>query len=144
MAKSAFSEDQLQAIEAAIAQAERKTSGELRVHIESRCKEDVMDHAAALFEALRMQETAERNGVLIYLAVDDHKFAILGDAGIHARVPHGFWDDAYAQSLPHLRHENWTKGLIAAIEAASTALAAHFPCRENDANELSDTISFGP
>jgi len=138
-----FTEEQLKEIRNAIADAERRTSGEIRVHIESRCKEDVMDHAAAMFAQLHMHETAARNGVLIYLATEDRKFAIIGDAGINARVGDDFWQTTYDHALPHLRAGRWTAGLTSAIAEAGEALAEHFPFQADDVNELSDEISFG-
>jgi uncharacterized membrane protein len=138
-----FTEEQLKEIRNAIADAERRTSGEIRVHIESRCKEDVMDHAAAMFAQLHMHETAARNGVLIYLATEDRKFAIIGDAGINARVGDDFWQTTYDHALPHLCAGRWTTGLTSAIAEAGEALAEHFPYQADDVNELSDEISFG-
>ena len=82
MAKDLFTEEQQLQIVAAVKEAELNTSGEIKVHIERRCKEDVLDHAAFMFDQLEMQKTELRNGVLIYLAVEDRKLAILGDAGI--------------------------------------------------------------
>lgn len=138
-----LSESDLNAVRNEIAKAEKKTSGELRVHVESRCREDVMDHASAIFASLKMYETAERNGVLIYLSTNDRKFAILGDAGIHAKVGQGFWDAAYAHAMPHLKKGDWRAGLVEAIREAGEALAEHFPYQVDDVNELSDEISFG-
>lgn len=142
-AKQHFTEENLRDIRNAIANAERRTSGEIRVHIESRCKEDVMDHAAAMFAELHMHETAARNGVLVYLATVDRKFAIIGDAGINVRVGDDFWQTAYDHALPHLKAGRWTQGLISAISEAGEALAQHFPYQTDDVNELSDEISFG-
>lgn len=142
-AKHHFTEENLREIRNAIAKAERRTSGEIRVHIESRCKEDVMDHAAAMFAELHMHETAARNGVLIYLATVDRKFAIIGDAGINARVGVDFWQTTYDHALPHLKSGRWTAGLTSAIAEAGEALAQHFPFQADDVNELSDEISFG-
>ena len=75
----------------AIEMAELNTSGEIRVHIESKCKEDTLDHAAFIFEKLEMHKTEQRNGILFYIALKDHKFAVLGDAGIHQKVGDEFW-----------------------------------------------------
>ena len=85
----------------AIEKAEHQTSGEIRVHIESKCRAEVLDRAAWLFKKLKMHETKDRNGVLIYLSINDHKFAIIGDAGINKVVPEGFWNgDWKIPSLP--------------------------------------------
>ena len=87
MVKDLFTAKQQATIVAAIKEAEQNTSGEIKVHIEKKCKEEVLDHAAFIFDALEMQNTELRNGVLIYLAVEDRKLAILGDAGINLKVP---------------------------------------------------------
>jgi len=91
MAEKLFSQQDRTVIIDAIKEAERETSGEIQVHLESHCKGDVLDRAAEVFELLKMHKTQYRNAVLFYLATDDHKFAILGDAGINAVVPNNFW-----------------------------------------------------
>lgn len=138
-----LSQADLDAIHAAIAAAELETSGEIRVHIDSRCNEDVMDRAATIFEELEMHKTEARNGVLIYLAIKSRKFAILGDAGINSKVPEGFWDEAYAHSLPLLQEERWAEALSGAACEAGQALKTFFPYAKGDTNELSDEVSFG-
>ena len=137
------SQADLDAIHAAIAAAELETSGEIRVHIDSRCAEDVLDRAAAIFEELQMHKTEARNGVLIYLATYSRKFAILGDAGINAQVPMGFWDEAYAHALPLLKEEKWGEALTGAVYEAGQALKKYFPYAQGDTNELTDEVSFG-
>jgi len=92
MASKLFSPEQKAHIVASIKEAETQTSGEIQVHIESRCKGSVLDRAAKVFEMLKLNQTKDRNGVLVYLAVEDHKFAILGDAGINSLVPANFWE----------------------------------------------------
>ena len=93
-----FTKIQKEQIKTAVAEAENNTSGEIRVHIDNHCKEDVMDRAAWWFGKLEMQKTEQRNGVLFYLAVKDHKFAILGDMGINAKIADDFWDhDGFRQ-----------------------------------------------
>ena len=92
-ASSFFTKEEQDQILAAIKEAEKETSGEIRIHIETTCPGDVLDRAAWIFKKLGMDKTAERNGVLFYLAVKDRKFAIIGDAGINAKVPEGFWDE---------------------------------------------------
>ena len=91
------------AVEKAIAAAELQTSGELRVHIETTCKGDVMDRASVVFAALKMHKTEARNGVLVYLSTEDRKFAILGDMGINAKVDDGFWQATHDLALPLLK-----------------------------------------
>jgi uncharacterized membrane protein len=130
-------------IVAAIREAEKNTSGEIRVHIESYCPENVMDRAAHYFKTLKMHQTALRNGVLFYLAYKDRKFAILGDAGINARVPVGFWDDIKEEMLAMFRIGDFAGGLEKGILMAGQQLKTHFPYQKDDVNELSDEISFG-
>ena len=137
-----FTRDQQAQILAAVKEAENETSGEIRVHIETSCHEDVLDRAAWIFKKLRMHSTAERNGVLFYLAVDDRKFAVLGDAGINSKVPPGFWDDVKVLLQNNFREGKFTEGLSEGIILAGTHLKKHFPHKKDDLNELSDEISF--
>lgn len=130
-------------IEAAIASAEQLTSGELRVHIESKCSAEPLDRASTVFAALSMHKTEARNGVLIYLSTEDRKFAIIGDAGINKVVNDDFWQVAYDASLPHLKSGDWTTALCLAVEACGGALSKFFPYSEDDVNELEDGISWG-
>ena len=129
-------------IETAIAQAELKTSGEIRVHIDEECNEDVLDHAAYVFQELEMHKTAQRNGVLFYVSLD-HKFAILGDAGINAKVPEHFWEEARDVVLTNFKAGKFAEGLEKGIALAGEKLAAHFPYQTNDVNELSNEVTFG-
>ena len=142
-ARDFFSPEQQKAITNAIAEAEHKTSGEIRVHIENNLREDVLDRAAWLFRKLGMNRTEHRNGVLIYLAVKSRKFAILGDKGIHKAVPENFWDEIKHRMLGFFKEEKFTEGLVYAVSAAGEHLKKSFPYQENDKNELSDDISFG-
>ena len=144
MATSNFLSDQEQAnILNAISDAESHTSGEIRLHLESRCRGDVLDRAAVVFETLAMHKTSLRNGVLFYLAMDDRKFAILGDAGIHAAVPDGFWNEVRDQVIAGLSEGKPAEGLASGICLAGQQLSTHFPLEANDINELSNDISFG-
>lgn len=134
--------DKLQ-ITNAIRVAETNTSGEIRVHIEKYCKGDVLDRAAYIFEKLEMHKTVLRNGVLFYVAVDDQKFAILGDAGINLKVPENFWEGIKESVLVEFREGNYAGGLSKGIIMAGEQLKIHFPYQSGDVNELSDEISFG-
>lgn len=134
--------DKLQ-ITNAIRVAETNTSGEIRVHIENNCMGDVLDRAAYLFEKLEMHKTALRNGVLFYLAVEDRKFAILGDAGINQKVPENFWEGTRDTVLSKLKEGRISQGLAEGIVMAGEQLKTHFPYQKDDVNELSDEISFG-
>lgn len=143
MTKEAFTEEAKKEIVNAIKEAEKNTSGEVKVHLENRCKEDVMDRAAHIFKTLKMHKTDLRNGVLFYLAVEDRKFAILGDAGINRKVPENFWDDIKEQTLAHFKDGEFGKGLSEGIKKAGEQLSTHFPYQQDDKNELPDDISFG-
>ena len=138
-----FSSEQKMLVRQAIAAAELETSGEIRVHIERHCRGDVLDRGAYLFEKLGMHKTAGRNGVLFYLAVEDQKFAILGDAGINAVTPEDFWDNIKEKMQAEFREGRFAEGLQWGIRQAGDSLKEHFPHRDDDINELPDDISFG-
>ncbi len=138
-----FTEENKLQITNAIRVAETNTSGEIRVHIENNCKDDVLDRAAYIFEKLEMQKTKLRNGVLFYLAVKDHKFAILGDGGINAKVADDFWECTKEAVLSKLKEGLYSEGLSDGIIRAGEKLKEHFPYQADDVNELSDEISFG-
>ncbi len=141
-ASTFFTSEQQALILAAVKEAENQTSGEVRVHIETNCDEDVLDRAAWVFKQLAMHKTAERNGVLFYLAVSDRKFAVIGDAGINSKVPAGFWDDVKELLLIKFREGKFTEGLTEGIIRAGEHLRKHFPHKLDDVNELPDEISF--
>ncbi len=142
-AKNFFSKNDREKITEAIKEAELNTSGEIRVHIEGHCKADVLDRAAFLFKELKMHKTELRNGVLFYLAVDDHKFAILGDAGINKVTGNDFWDQIKEKMQQHFKEQKFTEGLVEGIKMAGQQLKTFFPYQEDDINELSNEISFG-
>ncbi len=137
-----FSEAEKKQITDAIVQAELNTSGEIRLHVEGRCKIDVLDRAAYVFGKLEMDQTAQRNGVLFYLAVYDRKFAILGDAGINKLVPSNFWDKIKEIMLSFFKEGKFADGLSKGILMAGEQLKTNFPYQSDDINELSDEISF--
>lgn len=143
MAKDVFTEAEQNAVRMAIQEAEKTTSGEIKVHIENHCKEDALDRAAYVFEELEMQQTELRNGVLFYLAIKDRQFAILGDVGINLKVPKGFWDGISDLMLNYFKQGQFAIGLSEGVKAAGKALSEHFPYQSDDENELSDDISFG-
>ena len=130
-------------VENAIKEAERNTSGEIRVHIETEIKGDVLDRAAYLFEYLGMHKTAQRSGVLFYLATKSRKFAILGDAGINAKVPADFWDHIKETMGAAFAEGKFAEGLSQGILTSGQQLKNHFPYLKDDENELSNDISFG-
>jgi len=126
----------------AIKEAEKNTSGEIRVHIENHCKGNILDRASEVFAILNMHKTALRNGVLFYIALKDKKFAILGDAGINHKVPSNFWDAIKEQMQILLKEGKTADALASGIAQAGVALKSHFPYETDDINELSDEISF--
>jgi uncharacterized membrane protein len=142
-ARNFFSKEQQKSIQNAIAAAELNTSGEIRVHIDDKCKGDVIEQAAIRFNYLKMDKTELRNGVLFYLAVNDQLFAIIGDKGINEKVPEGFWDDIRDTMLAHFKKQEFTEGLSKGIEMAGEKLKMHFPLQHNDKNELSNEVTFG-
>ena len=142
-AKKFFSTEQQDSIIKAIEIAEHATSGEVRVHIDDACKGEVLDAATHMFHKLKMDKTELRNGVLFYLAVNDKKFAILGDKGINEKVPENFWDTIKETMLSYFKQGHFTQGLCKGIEMAGEKLKTHLPYQSEDRNELSDEISFG-
>lgn len=138
-----FTEENKLHIINAIRVAETNTSGEIRVHIEKHCKGEVLDRAAYIFEKLEMHKTNLRNGVLFYLAVEDRKFAILGDAGINKVVAEDFWEGTKDIVMVKLKGKLFADALSDGIIKAGEQLKQHFPYQDDDVNELSDEISFG-
>ena len=141
--KQFFSQAQKEAIQSAIAEAELNTSGEIRVHIDDRCPVAPVEKAIEVFEKLKMHETELRNGVLIYLALKDHKLAIVGDQGINDAVADNFWDEIKNNLIESFKKGLYAEGLTDGIKSAGKQLKAHFPYQSDDINELSNEISFG-
>ena len=142
LAKNFFSPEQQEDIKQAVLNAELDTSGEIQVHIENSCAGDVLIRAAQVFQKLKMDRTKLHNGVLIYLAIENRKFAIIGDTGINDVVPEDFWEQIKLNMLTRFRDGEFTLGLSEAILAAGVQLKHHFPYHRSDVNELSDDISF--
>jgi uncharacterized membrane protein len=139
-----FSEEEQQYLIEAIQEAEKLTSGEVKVHIEKKCQTaDVMERAKEVFLFLNLHQTAERNGVLFYLAYEDRKFAVLGDKGIDEKVPADFWNSTKDLLRTHFANAQYLDGLRKGIEEAGLQLKKHFPYQSGDINELPDDISFG-
>ena len=139
-----FSEIEQQQIIAAIQQAERSTSGEIKVHVEKRCPtETPLKRAEDLLCELGLRNTILRNGVLFYLAYEDHQFAILGDEGIYAKVPSDFWLSTKDLLRSHFSKGEFVEGFCKAIEEAGRQLQHYFPSRVDGTNEIPDDISFG-
>jgi uncharacterized membrane protein len=142
-ARKFFSPAQQEDILHAIMAAELDTSGEIRVHIEDECSGDVIDRALEVFHKLGMQKTNLKNGVLFYLALQNRKFAVLGDKGIHEKVGDEFWDRIKLELIGHFRNDEFTECLSHGIRLAGEQLKQYFPYKRNDVNELPDDISFG-
>ncbi|SMB85313.1 protein of unknown function DUF477 [Hymenobacter roseosalivarius DSM 11622] len=130
---------------AAIQQAEIKTSGEIRVHLEDTCPTpEPLDRAAQVFAELNMHRTAQRNGVLFYLAWEARRFAVIGDSGINAAVPDDFWETTKETVLKHFRTNDYVTGLEKGVRMVGEQLQHFFPYdAATDRNELDDSISFG-
>ncbi|GAB2542588.1 TPM domain-containing protein [Rufibacter soli] len=145
MARENITEADEALIVKAIQDAENNTSGEIRVHIEDTCDGQVLDRATQVFAYLHMHQTKLRNGVLFYVALKSHKFAVLGDAGINAVVPKNFWEEITQQVIADFKQGNYAQGLSVGIQRAGEQLKQYFPFagEHKDINELSDDISFG-
>ncbi|HEY1047677.1 MAG TPA: TPM domain-containing protein [Bacteroidia bacterium] len=138
-----MNEAERQMVQAAIKEAELKTSGEIRVHVESTCNSNVIERAVSVFKEINMHLTAERNGVLIYLSIKDQKLAIIGDKGINDVVPDGFWDEIKDSMVANFKNKQFQKGLVEGIHKIGEKLMEYFPFKGDDKNELSNDISFG-
>ena len=136
-----LSKEDEEAVVAAIKEAELHTSGEIRVHIEAHTDEDHFEHALKVFQQLEMHQTEQRNGVLVYIAVDDHQFVILGDEGINKLVADDFWNNTKDVMQAHFRKGDFRAGLVEGILKAGQELKTHFPYEKGDEDELSNEIS---
>jgi uncharacterized membrane protein len=137
-----LSVEQQALILSAIKEAEENTSGEIRVHMETSLSGDVLDRAAWIFRKMGMHKTEKRNGVLFYLAVENKKFAVIGDAGINSKVPGNFWDTTKELLEKYFREGKYAEGLREGILMAGSQLKEHFPHKRDDINELPDEISY--
>lgn len=126
----------------AISNAESKTSGEIKVHIQRVCNEDPVKHAGKIFQQLGMYKTENRNGILFYLAVKSKSFALVGDIGIHEKVGQSFWDEIRDEVIGFLKQGKIAEGLVAGIHKCGDQLKNHFPAnKQNNPNEISNDIS---
>lgn len=132
-----------QRLVAAIQAAELRCSGEIRVHLVRRCNTEPAEAAAAIFEQLGMRNTEKRNGILIYVAWKNHRFAVIGDAGIHEKVGADFWLKVHDAMKEKFQLEDLTGGIEAGIHMVAEQLVAFFPRSDHDKNELDDSISYG-
>ena len=143
--KDFFTAEEKQQLVDAIQKAEQRTSGEVRLFVESKCRYvDAMDRAKEIFLQLGMDKTELRNATLIYVAVDDHQAAILGDEGIHQKVGMEYWKNEVSKMLMQFKKNHLVDGLCIAITDLGEALYEHFPYNsDTDKNELPDEIVFG-
>lgn len=142
--KEFFSEAEQQQIVQAIRDAERMSSGEIRVYVESRCAYvDAMDRAKEIFHRLQMYNTRERNGVLLYIAMKDRQFAILGDEGIHQKVGNDFWKMQIMELKQAFRKNAFVEGIAKCVKEIGASLQNYFPYQSDDDDELPDDIVFG-
>jgi len=139
---SLFSDLEQDKIAAAIANAEKATSGEIRIAIDKHCTIDPFERATEYFTQLDMDKTSQRNGVLIYLAHADHKFAIIGDLGINRLVPADFWETTKIAMTAHFAKGDLAEGIIAGVALAGEKLALYFPPQVGDINELPNDIAY--
>ncbi|MDE3124372.1 MAG: TPM domain-containing protein [Bacteroidota bacterium] len=140
-----FSEKEKENIVSAIQQAEKMTSGEIRVYIENICSHtSPVERAKEIFSELHMYETHQRNGVLVYIAIKSRKLAIFGDEGIHQKVGQQFWEDAVQKILHHFNAKHFAEGIANIVLQIGNALQTHFPFnQQTNTNELPDDIVFG-
>ena len=142
-ARTFLTKEERHSIESAIAQAEHRTSGEIRIHIETNCPSEPKERALRTFHLLRMNKTANRNGVLIYVACNSRDVAVIGDKGINNAVPVGFWKDVIALITSCFSEGKYADGLKSAVSLIGEKLSEFFPYMKDDVNELSDEISIG-
>lgn len=137
-----FSSEEQERIVKAIKQAEKNTSGEIRVHIDRSTKLSALDRASFIFKKLNMHETEARNGVLLYLAVDSRLFAIIGDVGVNRVVHKDFWEQQKTSVLNSFKEGAFCEPLIQSILEIGNELKKYFPYQSDDKNELPDELSF--
>ncbi len=125
----------------AIAAAEKKSSGEIRVHVTRRKPDNLEERARRRFELLGMTKTAHRNGVLIYIAPQMRQFRVLGDAGIHEKCGDDFWKSVASEMESHFRRGAFTEGILHGLAKIGDLLAEHFPRESGDVNELPDEVT---
>ncbi|GAA3586991.1 TPM domain-containing protein [Flavivirga amylovorans] len=138
-----LSKEEEQEIVEAIRIAEQNTSGEIRVHIEKTSNDDIFNRAMEVFHYLKMDNTKDQNGVLIYVAVEDKAFVIYGDKGINDVVPDNFWDSTKDLMQSHFKKGNFKKGISEGVLKAGKQLETYFPWKHGDVDELSNEISKG-
>ncbi|MBI5372241.1 MAG: TPM domain-containing protein [Sphingobacteriales bacterium] len=143
--KPLFSEEENHLVVKAIRQAEKRTSGEVRVYVENRCRfMDAIDRAAEIFFSLKMEQTEERNAVLVYVALKDHQLAVFADEGIYKRTGQDYWNKVVSEMIATFNQQDYAKGIAECVIQIGDALHTHFPYDgDTDKNELPDQIVFG-
>jgi len=142
--KEFFTKEQQQLMVEAIQEAEKNTSGEVRFFVESNCKYvDPVDRAKEIFFSLNMDQTKNRNAVLLYMAMDDHQLALFADEGIYQRLGTQYWNDGVKKIIAHFTKDDYTGGVCHVIKDIGEALQKEFPSESGDKNELPDEIIFG-
>jgi uncharacterized membrane protein len=143
--KEFFTDEEKQLIVEAVQNAERRTSGEIRVFVEHRCRYvNAIDRAIEIFENLQMHKTQLRNAVLVYVAIKDRQLAVFGDEGIHKKVGHEYWANEVVKMIHAFNRENIAQGIAQCVKNIGEALCTHFPYdKDTDKNELPDDIVFG-
>jgi len=143
--KEFFTDEEKQTIVDAVRSAEQRTSGEVRVFVESRCRYvNAIDRAVEIFENLKMQNTELRNATLVYVAIKDRQLAVFGDEGIHQKVGNEYWANQVMKMINAFNRDNIAEGIRQCVLNIGEALAMHFPYdRNTDKNELPDDIVFG-
>jgi uncharacterized membrane protein len=138
-----FRSDEEKHLVEAVAAVEKTTAAEIRIHVDRYCKGDPMLKAVNIFSHLKMEQTENRNGVLIFVAIDDRKFALYGDEGINKKVPKGFWESTRDKMLDEFQQGRMVEGISKGVLEAGKQLAKHFPQKPEDTDELSNEISYG-
>ncbi|MBL7745751.1 MAG: TPM domain-containing protein [Chitinophagaceae bacterium] len=143
--KQFFNESEKNLIVEAIRNAEKRTSGEVRVFIESKCRYvDAIDRAAEIFFRLKMEKTDDRNAVLLYVAMKDHQLAVFADQGIYQRMGQEYWNDEIKKMISNFNQHDHAAGIRQCVKEIGEALHYHFPFdNDTDKNELPDDIVFG-
>lgn len=141
LARELFSEQDLEDLHRAIAEAEKKTSGEIKLDFEYDVQRDSLHHAERIFEALGLTATRERNATLIVMFLKDRKFAVVGDEGIHKRVPIDFWQSVVRKIEDRFRENQFRQGLLEGIAELAEKLSVHFPCAGDDRDEIDNRIA---
>lgn len=132
---------ELKQIEELISEGEKRTSGEIRVHIDNTCEIDPYQRGVQIFHELKMQETKERNGILIYLDFSHRKLAIIGDVGIHEKIESEFWEKTKEELINEFKSSNFLNGVCNSVKILSEKLVAFFPSSDSDSNELSNEVT---